>query len=120
MAMQWFQPTALAIATSAASGSFEPRVLVAEFGDNYAQRSRDGINGNAGTWDLTFNNATQPERDYIVKFLEDRGGVEAFRWVAPDGSNTARKYLCPKWRIDPQPGRVFNITATFKQVFDND
>lgn len=93
----------------------KPRVRVAQFGDGYAQRLRDGIHHLADQWSLTF----QGEADRMLEidaFLRAAGGDTAFDWTAPDGRNG--RWICEDWSTSPQGSlNVFQLTASFKQVF---
>ncbi len=94
----------------------KPRVLEAQFGDGYSQRTGDGINNRAEVWALTFAAQTVAERNAILAFLRARNGVEAFDWVSPFG--TYGKWVCKEWTGRPDTAVANSITATFTQVFD--
>ncbi|CAO3459794.1 hypothetical protein [Azospirillum argentinense] len=94
----------------------EFKVLSAEFGDGYSQRAPDGLNNvretHAFTWEVPAADA-----DYIVGFLKDRRGAEAFDYACPDG--VTRQFVCPKGatreRLRPT---LHKVTAQFVEVFD--
>ena len=101
-------------------GSLEqhrPRVRVAQFGDGYQQRSADGINTDAATWNLTFSNRSDSEASAIKTFLAARAGLEAFDWTPPGGLS-ALKWICSTWQSTPVNFGATTITATFTQVFE--
>ena len=74
------------------------RILKANYGDGYEQRTADGINNIGEEWDLQWTNRTLLESNKILRFLELRQGSEAFDWYPPgyeissttDGSNTSQ------------------------------
>ena len=93
-----------------------PTVRTVAFGDGYEQRLAYGLNRDAKTWNLSFNNRTDAERNNITAFLEARGGVESFDWTDPHG--TAGKYKCSDWSVDMPSYNKNTIRATFDQVFE--
>lgn len=94
----------------------KPRVRVAQFGDGYQQRVADGINTNPKNWSLAFTKRGQTEADGIMDFLDARAGIEAFDWTSPAG--VAGKYICSEYERTIGQGQLYNITATFIQVFE--
>jgi len=99
-----------------ASESSQPRVQKVQFGDGYEQRLRVGLNVDPKSWQLTFANRTNTEREQILAFLEARVGVESFDWTSPRGS--AGKYVCSEWSMDMTNFNNNTISATFVQVFE--
>ena len=99
-----------------ASESSQPSVRKVQFGDGYQQRLRFGLNTDSKTWQLTFTNRTDSQRETILSFLEARGGVESFDWTPPRG--TAGKYVCSEWNMDMLNCNNNTITASFIQVFE--
>lgn len=105
---------------TAASRELEPRVLVAQFGDGYAQRRPAGINTQDEIWSLTFSNRSAAVAAAIDDFLKARNGVDVFVWTPPRQS-TALNVICPEWSIAygdlaNDGARVMNINAKFQQV----
>jgi len=98
-------------------GEVTPRVLVSPFGDNYSQRTGDGLNSLDETWPFTFNMLEPEEYDEIIAFLEAHGGYRAFLFTVPRQS-TAKTWICPKWRPKPLPGGRGAVSVTFKRVYD--
>lgn len=106
---------------TSASRDLTPRVLVAQFGDGYAQRRPDGINTQEEMWNLQFDNRTAAQAAAIDAFLKARNGVDVFVWTPPRNT-TALNVICPEWSIawgDMLNGgdRVLNVTAKFQQVY---
>lgn len=62
----------------------EPRVRKTSFADGgYEQRIRFGLNSNPKTFNLTFENRSDSERDQILAFLDDAAGADSFDWTTP-------------------------------------
>ena len=91
-----------------------PRVLKAQFGDGYQQRTADGINTIVRQWNLTFINTTANIAD-IDSFLTTAGGVDSFDWTPPHGS--AGKFICEAWTRGKDSYGLDSLTATFIEVF---
>lgn len=97
---------------------FQPKVLATEYGDGYIERAGDGLNqANHKDLNLEWENLTLVERNEIRTFLLARKGYEAFLWTAPDGSQ--EKFICPNWGSEKTDADNWNVSATFKRVFDN-
>lgn len=94
----------------------QPRVRTTQFGDGYSQRLRYGLNTDPKSWQLTFLNRTDTERENILTFLEARAGVESFDWTPPRGGSG--KYLCSQWNMDILNCNNNTITATFVEVYE--
>jgi len=100
------------------SGETSARVLKSGFGDGYEQRAGDGINNVVTSWSLVWENLTWDEASTIWGFLNLRGGWQAFYWTNPGGSQPVL-WVCEKWSAPtPVAPGVFNMSASFMQVFD--
>lgn len=98
-----------------ASKTVTPRVLKAEFGDGYTQRTGDGINNSPREYALTFQ-AVAATIFAIDAFLQAENGVTAFDWTPPDG--TVGRWICESWGVTYNPGMGSALlSATFKEVF---
>lgn len=95
------------------STSRKPKIIKAQFGDGYEQRSKDGINNNLRTHSLKFD-GEDLEMDALEKFLEDRGGVESFYYIHKNGIK--RLYVCEEWSRVDIDGLSGEISATFREV----
>lgn len=93
----------------------EPRIRKIDFGDGYAQRSRNGLNCLMQRWSLGFNSISNETKTMIDAFLSARGGVESFDWTPP-GELVAHKYVCEKWSITAEDTLRWAIRAEFQQV----
>ncbi len=100
-----------------ASKVAEPNVRIAQFGSGYSQRSTFGINNDKKVWQLNWTNRTATDTNTIEDFLEARAGVEAFDWSPPDETSTY-KWICKSWQKTMPYPNLFNITATFEEVFE--
>jgi|TARA_R100000030_G_scaffold100762_2_gene94622 phage-related protein len=100
-----------------ASKKAEPNVRVAQFGSGYSQRSTFGINQDKKVWQLTWQNIGATDANLIEDFLEARAGVEAFDWSPPDDTDTY-KWICKSWTKTLPYSNLFNINATFEEVFE--
>lgn len=99
-----------------ATEASRPRARKFQAGDGYETRIRFGLHTDPKEWSLVFSNRTDAERDGILSFLEERGGVESFDWVPPRGS--AGKYVCEDWQATLSNCNNNQIRATFRQVYE--
>lgn len=97
--------------------SHEPRVISAQMGDGYTQRTPSGINHQPRTWSLRWDPITVAEADTIETFLRARGGSEAFWWTPPRGGG-AVKVICPRWTRVESQWNASGIAAAFVETFD--
>jgi phage-related protein len=93
------------------------RVLVADFGDGYAQSSADGLNTAIETWDLSFENYNIDDVNTLTAFLDAQNSVKSFYWTPPDET-------VPKlWRQDGDYSVSFigpvtrTLTVKIKRVY---
>lgn len=112
-----FMPPDSAPLDPGAKRSNKPKVLVAEFGDGFSQRARDGINHNPWSRSFSWTNLTKEEKDYIDQFFEDRGGVESFYYQKHDEA-APRVYICTDWDVVDVAYDIYTVSANFKQVYD--
>ena len=103
------------VADYGASESFEPRVLVANFGDGYTQRSADGINNLPRKWPLSFSVSPTVGQE-IIDFLKTANGVQSFDWTPPIGA--AGKWLCKSWSRRLTTFGTHDVSAEFVEVFE--
>ncbi len=100
------------------SDARRPRVLTTEYGDGYIERAADGINIQARSLSLTWENLFKNESDDVFDFLVERAGHKAFLWVPVDDA-APRKFICPEYRKNKTTATTYTVTATFQEVFDN-
>lgn len=91
----------------------KPRVRVAQFGDGYEQRQKDGINNDLRTHSLKWAGRDSLINE-IESFLEDRAGVESFYYIHKKGEK--RLYKCSEWTRVDIDYQSAEISATFKEV----
>lgn len=95
-------------------GTVTLRVLKAQFGDGYQQTAADGINNESQSWPLQFRGKAAkitPIRD----FLRARQGYQSFFWTPPLGVQGF--YKCTSWTLKPMGAGIYELAATFEQVF---
>jgi phage-related protein len=104
------------IPTYSSAATAKPRVLTAQYGDGYSQRTPDGLNSLPYSWDLIFIEQTTISQ--ILPFLNAQLGATAFYWTPPRWT-TQIKVICQKWSSPINDFGVTRVLATFEQVFDN-
>lgn len=134
---------ALGFTTSAAYGprnivpdrgmtaNVEPRVHTISFGDGYEQRLSMGINNSAETYNVVFVNRGRAEIDDIAGYFKSLNGITAFNFTIPDYAETQEstgitssvgektiRVICSSWDVTYQNDNFFNLTATFKRVYE--
>ena len=100
-----------------ASKQAKPQVRSIQFGSGYSQRAQFGINQDPKVWTLQWDNRTATDANTIEDFLEARKGVESFAWTPPDDT-TSYRWICQEWTKTMPYSNLFNISATFIQVFE--
>lgn len=92
-----------------------PNVESISFGDGYELRVAKGINTMPRMWNVTFS-APTVQGLAILAFLEARKGMESFRWTDP--LNFTGLFVCKEFRHRRKGFGEYEITASFKQVFE--
>lgn len=102
------------------------RVLVAQFGDGYAQFSNDGINANIDKWDLVFvplQDGIPVGTTYYTKMLTFYNAVTVVNWFywTPLGETVPKKWRIVKDSYKPTPvsASAWQIAFSISQCFDN-
>lgn len=93
------------------------RILSAQFGDGYEQRTGDGLNTKVITWSLLWEGLNAVDLLEITDFFDARGGHEAFDWTPP-GEGDALKFKCPHYNSAQLSTDLFTLNTMFEQVFD--
>ena len=113
----------------------EPKILSAEYGDGYIERTPDGLNADRKNYTLRWDVLTRFQRIILSSFFEYHEGVHYFYWVHPfEEAIKAElkkrptpftyeperlKILCKSWGVEESDNGVYcSITAEFMQVFD--
>lgn len=95
----------------------EVKILKAQFGDGYSQRSADGLNAKRRKYNFIWKGLTQTQSDDLEAFLVARAGAEAFYFTPPNES-TPILFTCEKWtQSTPAPGGL-TLSAAFEEQFD--
>ena len=94
------------------------RVLLAQYGDGYSQRSQDGINTGLTVWVNVWGPIPWSVNTAIDAFLRGQGGWQKFIWVPPAPYNDITRYfVCPTWNWVYADGQVISgLTGTFNEV----
>jgi phage-related protein len=106
---------------AAASVEMEPDVIVAQFGDGYAQRRAAGINNQPQAWSIEMRNAKPAYARAAFAFLKARGGVDVFNWYEPRTDHVL-SVICPSWTLAygtmlNSGERLLDMTAQFQEVY---
>lgn len=107
-----FPITAQALPGDIASAA---RVLEAQFGDGYAQRSGDGLNAVEQSTQATFH-GTVSVIDAAADFLKARAGHTPF-FYKPLGEATAKKFVCKKWTRSKVSPETHLLRCAFEEDF---
>lgn len=94
----------------------EPTVSVVQFGEGYELRQAIGLNSIKPEWSLTFENVPA-EILKIEKFLEARGGVEAFYFKNPDDKTQTLTVVCSRWSKVRHTG-YHTLQCAFRRVYE--
>lgn len=95
----------------------KPKVLMAEFGDGFSQRSRQGPNHNPVSRTLTFSNISKADKEFLDNFLLARGGEESFYFQERDEASP-NVYICQEWEVIDVAYDIYTVRAVFQQVYD--
>ena len=103
-------------ALDGAAGEVKQPKSVVKFGDGYEQRRTEGIHASAQTWSLQ-SIGIRAEIDAVKAFLDARGAIESFNWVAPGGQNL-KVVLDDGYKLTPKGANIWALNYTFRQVFE--
>ena len=93
------------------------RVLKAQFGNGYAQRSGDGLNSVARKATLQWDALTVVQLAQIEAFLVERAGYQAFWFTAPD-ETVARMWTCETWNTNGIDFDLVALSAELEETFN--
>lgn len=111
-------PSAFKIAFAQPTGTTEFRVLTAQFGNGYNQRTPDGVNNVIETWNIQSIPTSATDMATIVSFLSGKYGTTAFLWTPP-GASSALKWICKNYSIQcSQIKDEYVISANLERVYD--
>jgi phage-related protein len=94
-----------------------PRVLRAQFGDGYSQRTQDGLNYNGRSFVLDWPALSSTDANTIEAFFNARGGYEAFLYTLPLEATQYEWTSGPVKRIYLGADTV-GLNVTLTQEFD--
>lgn len=97
------------------SRNLETKARKLEFGEGYSQSVTIGINADAETWSLVFQNLTNAQRDSIRTFLRGAARVPSFTWQNPLGENG--EYVCEAWTTTYVGYNNNSIRADFTRAY---
>jgi phage-related protein len=98
--------------------SVKRNVKKVAFGDNYSQRTRDGLNSNKQEWQIKWTRITQAEAESLRTFFGGLDGVNHFTWT-PEGQSTELKFIEKSLTIQFRNFDQWDVTLNAEQVFDN-
>lgn len=116
MALDTFTPPR-APAPGQTGKNVAPRVLRAQFGDSYSQRSPDGINPVVANVTLDWPLLLPADADTIEAFFAAKQGATAFRYTLPLES-VEKIWTCASWKRSYPSVVTSSIQATLVQEFD--
>lgn len=109
-------PTTLKTTYQGSNKTTKTRVRRTQFGDNYSQRSADGINTVTQEWNLEWVGSITDINE-LETFLSARGGVESFSWT-PERESSSRKFTCPEWSRSYKSNELDVLTAVLIEESD--
>ena len=98
------------------TNAHEPKIKTVQFGDSYAQVTKDGINNQMLNYDVGFDNRSAIETTAISHFLFSLEGQKPFLWIAPPPYNKTYRFRCSQWSDQGNFYDNFTIKAKFIQV----
>lgn len=93
-----------------------PRVNSPE-GEASSMRSVDGINIMMRSTELSYKALTQGQRDALLRFCEEHGGMITFLWQ-PIGDALPSLWRATRWVEGPTEIGVFEMSVSVQQEFD--
>ncbi|AHC30453.1 minor tail protein [Rhizobium phage vB_RleS_L338C] len=96
--------------------AFRARVLKANFGEGYTQRSGDGQNAVSATYSVSFNTLTRVEAKILLDFFAAQAGYKAFYYTIK-GETDPRMWVCEEWSREQVTALLDNVKATWVEVF---
>lgn len=91
-------------------------VIKATFGDGYVARAEDGINPDADSWDLAWNNTINADADTIEAFFRLKRGATPFLYTMP-GETTELQWIVSGYKRTRPNTTHSTITATFTRDY---
>lgn len=92
------------------------RVIEPSFGDGYSQVTIDGLNALSKKASLRWAGLTEAQKNVIEGQFITFSGTTFIYQLPSDASPL--KWRCKDWTVNDTDGVLFQMTATFQQVFD--
>lgn len=96
------------------SPTIDFRVIKAQFGDGYVQRSSDGINTKEEQYSVKVN-ALTPVAKEIRDFMNELNGTKGFLWTPP--LSDLGLFTCADPKFVNLGGNLWSFSGTFVKVF---
>ena len=97
------------------SFDIKPKVKNIQFGDNYIQSVKDGINNVLLPLNLEFNNRGLQEYSAILHFLDVQAGVTQFYFIPPSPFNVLKRFVCQQWQSKQSFYENYSVTALLEE-----
>jgi phage-related protein len=104
--------------SQASQQSIKYRILLAQFGDGYSQRSADGINNKDETWTIFYQALTLTEMTQVRDFLDGLKGASTFDWTATGDSTSKKWRVVDEVVVIPLGGNLYSLSFTCKREYD--
>ena len=98
----------------------EANVLEVKFGDNYTQRTGNGLNTMQRVLQLQWGPITPANADALEAFFRSQGGWAPFMYQTPLDflrGQPARRYVCKKWNRRTAQINAEHVSAVFEEDF---
>lgn len=95
--------------------------IVAKLGDNYEQRSPNGLNTYNKTYNMVFQQRSDRETRALINFVEDTAGVRCFQIVTPVAAfenQPLQKFVTDDISVSTDSYGLNTSTVTVRKVFD--
>jgi len=92
-----------------------PRLNLVNFGHDYTQVHRDGVNEKLLILNLEFSGRNDNEARAILHFLEHHYGCIPFKFFAPAPYHESKNFVCSGWTHTYEFNDNHNISAKFEQ-----
>lgn len=92
------------------------KIMKAEFGEGYSQRTRDSLNHIRAVVELTWTLLTPAQGKALKNFFEERGGDRAF-WYQTVLDDVRKKWTCEVWTHGTAENGFHTFSATLEQSF---
>lgn len=98
------------------SAEISVRTRSVQLGDGYRQRTPDGINTIAESWNVAFIVKSIADLNTLEAFLLARQGIDGILWTPPD-SATPKTYIATAWTKQHLGGFTWKLSCKFDRVY---